>query len=211
MGSIRARQVPEDGASTPTLQKSAETVLVSPNAKHARRPTSSSKGTTRAPTCSGAKSPTATAAATPTRRGPAPARASRRAPRRRPCAAWTTRRSPSTGSGSRGRRSSVASAPSTATGRTSLRGYSADGSRRRRGGDVDISWRRDRRRRGRDVKNPWRQGRGDAAAGTWIFHGDGVAATPRLGRGYFMETGSRRRRGCDVDNPWRPAYVSGTR
>ena len=29
--------------------------------------------------------------------------------------------------------------------------------------------------------------RGDAAAGTWIFHGDE----------------SRRRRGCDVDIPWR--------
>ena len=40
-------------------------------------------------------------------------------------------------------------------------------------------------------------GRGDAAATTWIFRGDGVAATPRPRRG------SRRRRGRDVDIPRR--------
>ena len=35
------------------------------------------------------------------------------------------------------------------------------------------------------------------------FCGDGVAAAPRLRRGYPVETGSRRRRGCDVDIPRR--------
>ena len=66
------------------------------------------------------------------------------------------------------------------------RGFSADGSRRRRGRELDIPWRRvaadargrdvdiPRRRvaadaRGRDVDIPWRRLRHDAAAATWKF------------------------------------------
>ena len=84
----------------------------------------------------------------------------------------------------------------------SPRGYSADGSRRRRGrgrgysvvtsrggaaaGDVDILCRRiaatPRLRRGYSVVTS----RGGAAAATWIFRGDE----------------SRRRRGYNVDIPW---------
>ena len=45
--------------------------------------------------------------------------------------------------------------------------------------------------------------RGDAAAATWTFRGDRVAATPRVPRGYSAETGSRRRRGCRADIPRR--------
>ena len=62
---------------------------------------------------------------------------------------------------------------------------STDGSRRRRGCDVDIPWRRARRRRGYSVETS----RGAAAAATWIVRGDE----------------SQRRRGCDVDIPWRLA------
>ena len=68
----------------------------------------------------------------------------------------------------------------------------------------------------RRAKSPRRRGRGDAAAATWIFRGDEVAATPRLcdvdtprrrgrgdaaaaRRGYSADTRSRRRRGRDVD------------
>ena len=97
----------------------------------------------------------------------------------------------------------------------SPRGYSADGSRRRRGRDVDISWRRvaaaprlrrgysaggSRRRRGCDVDISWRR----------------VAAAPRRRRGCSVETSrggaaaatrlfrgdeSQRHRGGDADIP----------
>ena len=46
--------------------------------------------------------------------------------------------------------------------------------------------------------------RGDAAAGTLLFRGDGATARPR--RGYSVETG--RRRGRDVDIPWRRAATA---
>ena len=89
-------------------------------------------------------------------------------------------------------------------------------SRRRRGCDVEISW-RDGVARGCDVEVSWTRGRGGAAAATWILRGDGVAAAPRPGtwvfcgvaaarrrrRGYSVDTGSRRRRGRDVDIPRR--------
>ena len=61
-----------------------------------------------------------------------------------------------------------------------------------------------------------RLGCGDAAAATWTFRRDSVAATPRprrghfveirsrrRRRGHFVETRSRRRRGRDVDISWR--------
>ena len=95
----------------------------------------------------------------------------------------------------------------------SQRGSSEDGSRGRRGCDVDIPWRWGRGdarlRRGYSVET----GRGDAAAATWTFRGGRVAATPRLRRGHSVGDGSRLRRGCsvvtgrgdacDVDIPWR--------
>ena len=71
--------------------------------------------------------------------------------------------------------------------------FRGDGSRRRRGGDVDLPWRRiaatPRRRRGSSVETD----RGDAAAATWIFPGDG----------------SRRRRGRDVDISCCPKVLVG--
>ena len=54
------------------------------------------------------------------------------------------------------------------------------------------------------------RGRGDAAAAAWIFRGGGVAARPRLPRGYSVGTGTRRGRGCRVDIPWGHARASGT-
>ena len=64
----------------------------------------------------------------------------------------------------------------------SPRGYFSDESRRRRGCDVDVPWRRvaapPRLRRGCSVE----KSHGAAAAATWMFRGDE----------------SRRRRGCDV-------------
>ena len=87
----------------------------------------------------------------------------------------------------------------------SRRGDSADASRRRRS-DVHISRRgvaaTPRLLRGYSVQteSPRRReyfeerSRGDAAAATWIFRGDGVvAATPRPRRGYSAETEARRR------------------
>ena len=62
-----------------------------------------------------------------------------------------------------------------------------DESRRRRGYDVDIPRRRIRGDAGCDVDIPRRRIRGDAAAATWIFRGDGFAATPRPRRGHSVQ------------------------
>ena len=86
---------------------------------------------------------------------------------------------------------------------------------------VDIPQTGSRRRRGCDVDIPWR--RVDAAAATWRFRGGGSTPRPRrgdsveAGRGaaaaatwIFRGGGSRRRRGCDVDTPWRRIAAAAT-
>ena len=67
-----------------------------------------------------------------------------------------------------------------------------DGSRRRRGRDLDSPWAW-RRRRGWDLDSWW-AGRGAAAAGTWIVRGR-VAAPPRLDRPWA-------RRGAAAAGTW---------
>ena len=111
----------------------------------------------------------------------------------------------------------IISPSSTPVAMTLGRACGGNGSRRRRGDDVDIPraggrgdaaatmriFRESRRRRGDDVDIPQGTGRGDAAAMTRIFRGRVVAAPRRRRRGYSAGEGATRDAGPARGSPSR--------
>ena len=76
----------------------------------------------------------------------------------------------------------------------SRRGYLAEGSRRRRGRDVEtLRGNESRRRRGRDVDTPWKRVATTPRPRRGNSPWKRVATTPQPGRGHSVETGARLR------------------